>query len=389
MIIDPTEIWLSKVDKRHSGSNGTAQVYRRVLRRFCRFMDTSPVQIVEGWKAAKYDLEGREQFIDDILEKVDVYENHLGKKGLSRNTISLHLSSIQSFFKYMRIPVKLEVFTAKSAFHNRDITKDEINRILNNSTPRDKSFYLMMVQSGLRPMTLMQLTYTQIKTDFEADRVPCLIKVPRNMTKGEYAKHFTFVGSDAVKALKGYFEERKMPKDSERIYIGVKTPNAFSMRFGYYVRTLGLIKQEDMRPTRKPQQLRLYCLRKYFRKMAAPAGPDFVNFWMGHSLGVDEHYFSRDPEYHRKQYEEKAMPNLQIFEPSALDVSVQLREIAKENKDLRNRLASRDVEVAELRRRIESLGGVKRLAEVLERSKSLEEAFTRFKRLKDKEFETS
>ena len=57
--------------------------------------------------------------------------------------------------------------------------------------------------------------------------------------------------------------------------------------------------------------------------------------------------------------------------------------------ELRKQLTDKDREVVELREEIEALSGVKRLAEVLKRSKSLEEAFVRFKRLKDKEFETS
>ncbi len=63
----------------------------------------------------------------------------------------------------------------------------------------------------------------------------------------------------------------------------------------------------------KPRNVRLYSLRKFFRKCAGHAGQDYVKFWMGHSLGgVDSAYFSRDPEHHRKIYQEKAAPHLYI-----------------------------------------------------------------------------
>lgn len=102
--------------------------------------------------------------------------------------------------------------------------------------------------------------------------------------------------------------------------------------------------------------------------------------------GSDVHYFSRDIERHRKQYEQFAMPNLRISERSALDYDAQLREKAEEIEDLRSQLAKRDKKIAELERKTEGLHEFK---ETFERSKTLEEAFVRFKRLKDKEFETS
>jgi len=107
----------------------------------------------------------------------------------------------------------------------------------------------------------------------------------------------------------------------------------FSVRFAYHVRRLGLIPKDNLKRGAK-QPLRLYCLRKYFKKMATPAGEEFVKFWMGHTLGVEHHYISRDPEFHRKIYEEKAMPNLQVYEPSPIDLTSLLREQAKQIEDL-------------------------------------------------------
>ncbi len=365
MEADPVEIWLSKMEKRHSRNQNTTRLYQATLEKFCSFVNMTPDQIVEEWKKAKYDLKTREQYIDEMLEKIEFYENYLGKQDLCKNSISTYLAGIASFFKYMRIPAKIELFRAHPKYHNRDITKEEFKRILNNVNPRDRAFFLMMAQSGLRPVTLMQLTFEQIREDFEADKIPCCIKVSRIKTKGEYVDHFTFIGEDAVEALKAYFAERGVPKDNERIFKGVKTPNAFSMRFGYAVRSLELIRPENMRQEGKPQPLRLYCLRKYFRKFAGSAGQDYVNFWMGHTLGVDDHYFSRDVEHHRKIYGEKAMPNLRIFEPSALETEQTIRrlekkvdELRQENLELRQRLNAHTLssdQVQELLRRIEKL----------------------------------
>jgi len=374
MNLDPVEIWLSKVAKRYSGSNSTATHYRRYLERFCKFIGSTPEQLVKDWKNVKYDLRKREEYTDEMLEKVDLFENHLGKKDYCKYSIVGYLTGIQSFFKYMRIPVKIETFKAYPAYHNRDITKEEIKRILNNSTPRDKAFYLMMVQSGLRPMTLMKLTYAQIKKDFEANRFPCHIDVPRNMTKGEYVEHFTFMGPDAVKALKGYFRERGIPRDNETIFTGVKTASAFSMRFGYYVRSLRLIKPENMREGRKPQQLRLYCLRKYFKKMASSAG-ELHKFWMGHSLGVEDHYVTHDVEHHRKEYEEKAMPNLRIYETDLFEQDKTIQKQAEELEELRRELEKTREEIKKKANEVGTLQqDMQKLKPLIDFAKTFEDA---------------
>jgi hypothetical protein len=62
----------------------------------------------------------------------------------------------------------------------------------------------------------------------------------------------------------------------------------------------------------KPRQLRLYCLRKYFRNNIKVESA-YREFWMCHSFGVDEHYLSRDVEKHREKYAE-GYESLRVFE---------------------------------------------------------------------------
>jgi len=90
----------------------------------------------------------------------------------------------------------------------------------------------------------------------------------------------------------------------------------------------------------KPAEVRLYNLRKFFRKYATPAGFEYVQFWMGHIVreGVDEHYRPKDPEFHRKLYAEKAMPFLR-FETATPTETVKLIEKLKEQ------LKERDKEI--------------------------------------------
>ena len=124
----------------------------------------------------------------------------------------------------------------------------------------------------------------------------------------------------------------------------------------------------------KPRSVRLYNLRKFFRKYAGQAGVEYVNFWMGHKTNYeaphipssDVHYFSReDVESQRQLYEEKAMPflRLETATPSETEQTIKqleqkMEELRQENLALKQRLngymLSGD-QVAELLRRIEKL----------------------------------
>ena len=74
------------------------------------------------------------------------------------------------------------------------------------------------------------------------------------------------------------------------------------------------------------------------------ADPSYREFWMGHSLGVDEHYVSRDPEFHRKEYK-KGYESIRILEPATPQ---QIMEIAEQ-------LKQKDQEIQELKAQNERL----------------------------------
>lgn len=107
----------------------------------------------------------------------------------------------------------------------------------------------------------------------------------------------------------------------------------------------------------KPRELRLYSLRKWFRKQAAKAGIEYVNFWMGHKGNYqaphipdsDAHYFSReDVEFHRRLYAEKAMPFLRLEARTPTETEETIKE-------LQTKLADRDKKISDMRWRMREL----------------------------------
>jgi len=355
---------------------------------FCCYIGKQPQQIIQECDSTT-DREFRRKYSRYLRNFIGIQRNN----GYADGSVKVMISVIKSFFRYNDLPLgHIPVPRDTVTYHNRDITKKEIAMILSISTPRDKAFFAMMCQSGLRPSTLCKLQLKHIELDrLEKEEYPIKIQVPKEYAKGKFRSYFTFIGEEAGRYFIFYLSTRQNLTQESLLFTvhGHEHPitrRTMSNRFRAKLRTLKakkLIEYEDG-PKGKPRQLRLYNLRKFFRKFSNQAGFEFVQYWMGHivRIGQEEHYRPKDVEFHRELYKENAMPFLRLETSTPSETEQTIME-------LRKQLTDRDREVAELHQKIESLSGVKRLAEVLERSNSVDEFFTRFKRLKDKEFETS
>ena len=169
--------WINK----KCGSLETAKYYIPNLMKFCKLHKTNPNEIVREWKKVRYDWKERERFLDEWSEKI---ENYYASMDLAPLTKLGKTSSIISFFRSYKIPI--EVQTNRHTYvkyHNRDIHKDELKRILDHSDLRERTFFLVMAESGLRPSTLVQLKYRDIREDFESGTVPMKINVPAEIVK--------------------------------------------------------------------------------------------------------------------------------------------------------------------------------------------------------------
>lgn len=204
-----------------------------------------------------------------------------------------------------------------------------------------------MAQSGLRPNTICNLRYENIKKDFESGKIPCRIDIPQEIAKGKYHSYFTFIGKEAVNYLKSYLVVRPHINDNDFIFLkdGTKhktSPKSISVLFGRTVKKLNEKEKMNLKQKKetKPHDIRLYNLRKFFRKFANQAGFEFVQFWMGHTVnaGQDDHYRPMDVEFHRKLYEEKAMPHLRLETSTPTETDKAIVALEQENQELQTRL---------------------------------------------------
>jgi len=300
------------------------------LSRFFEAVHEEPSAIMEEWRRVRYDYREREMFLDKWAERIEAYYYGMPSDHSPLYRKSL-ISLVASWFKHNKIPVDLDLQDRVYVkYHNRDVTKEEIHRILDHASLRDRTFFLMMAESGQRPYTLVQLRYKHVKEDFEAEKVPMKIALPAELIKDRVGQRFTFIGEDGFAALKEYLTTR-LPLDDEALIFAAErsaktnkpflSPETFSSIFGRLVLKLGLDKRIA---EGKPKPLRLYCLRKYFRNQIKVADTAYREFWMAHTFGTDEHYLTRDVEKHRQEYT-KAYPNLRVFTPNIPKTIKELR----------------------------------------------------------------
>ena len=329
---------MANVAVSHSGSISTELSYRRAFKSFCLYAGTSPSELLRD-----YDGSSEKVFKRRWGAVVKQWIAQLSGEGLSRGTIQTYAAVVRSFFKYNDLPLGyVPVGRPIVTFHNRDISKAEIQTIVNMSRPRERAFFVMMMQSGLRPKTLCQLRFKHVLPDYQVRRVPCRVVVPQELAKGKFGRYFTFMGEEAVELLSNYLATRGRLQGGDYLftcYGKSDKPAARRSLSQIFVRNLEVLKANghidfDQPVAGKPRELRLYCLRKYFRNNASKAGRDFVSFWMGHSMGVDEHYWSREGiEKNRQRYSESALPFLRLEQPTPLETEEAIADLRAKLKE--------------------------------------------------------
>jgi len=334
---DIVESWLDNVGTSHSNSIKTRQEYKLWFGEFCAFVQKTPEEIAKDYESS---MLTERQLMRKYAQYISAFSASLHNRGFAPCSIGSGVGAVRSFFKYNDLALGyVSSVRMRVIYHNRDITHDEVKLILDSSRPRERAFFAVMAQSGLRPDTICNLRYKHIKEDLASHVIPCKIDVPEEIAKGKYHPYFTFIGEEAVHYLESYLYTRRNLTDEDFLFVKQGTndrtdPKSISGLFGRTLQKLlisGKI-QVEQKQKNKPRNIRLYNLRKWFRKHANQAGFEFVQFWMGHTVnaGQDEHYRPTDVEYHRKLYSEKAMPFLRLEKATPTETEKTIVELKKQ-----------------------------------------------------------
>lgn len=358
--LDYVRVWLDNVFRENSQCTATLVQYEQMFQKFLDFLGKTAQAIIEDYETADSERRTRRKY----GRLVRAFASHLQQnETYAPATLAKYIACVKSFFVYSDLPLpKIGLGKRVVSFGNRDIQKEEINAILQNAKfLRDKAFFMMMAQSGLRPYELCNLKMQNIEHALDnAKQKSYLVTVPQQVAKGKYHEFFSFIPRETMEVLRDYWNTRTSQLNKESFVFvkergkGVEPTNGGAMsqafrKIAEKLKRAGVIDYKVRKG--KPSQIRLYNLRKWFRKQAYQAGSDFVNFWMGHTNLDLEHYFSKDVEVHRKVYEEKALPSLQLGVETLSETAKVIAQQAEEIEKLKKQMG----ETADIKKELETL----------------------------------
>jgi integrase len=365
---------------RRMGSPGTVENYVKALRRFVAFLDLQdPETALEKLLNGEVNAQAKvDTFIDYLLDKEK-------GRGYAHGTARNFVFGVRKWFDLNGVRVdwdKIELPTSTEiSEEDRAPTKEELKLLLNHAaSARDRFVIYGDTSSGLRIGTLLSLNLGDVDFNYpDVARITVKRKLGRKFSSkrsGTAGKLFcTFITPEAKAALQQYLKEREAtgeklgpesPLIGDAYHKGQRnTVEDYERVWGRLLRRAGLAKK-----SKRWFVLHIHTLRKYFRSNCVGIDVSYRERWMGHKGGyLDLSYFKAEEPLHLAEYR-KAIPHLTVY------------AIPAEEKKLRGQML---IDFAKLQGYEES--ELKRLEEVLARSKDVDEAIQEFRRFKGEDSE--
>jgi len=306
----------------------------------------------------------------DLVTSLNSWLDKLDQNNRSPQTQSVYFASVKKFvqvvlpdleFKWKRVDLP----TVYRVEEDRVPTKEELRTLMYHGILKDKLITTFAASSGVRENTLVSLKVSDV--DLETYEDVGVVYVKPLAVKGR-VQYVTCITPEAKKFLQQYLEyrERRGEKIDANSFIVGKPISVQGLRY----RWSRLLKKagKDEKP-RTFHALRMHTLRKFFRTSMELAGvsKSFTEKMMGHKGYLDQAYFKPAGDQIVNEYR-KAIPNLTIMEEVKYE-QVRRRQLL----DTAKLLGFNEEKL-------------KRLEEALARAKTVDEAVSEFKKLRDPEF---
>jgi hypothetical protein len=282
------------------GSPATAQVYLANLAYFLEAHDLTPQGLLDMAPGPRDDL------VDDWVQA-----SH--EQGLSGGYLKAVKGAVQSWLAHnnrgLQRKIKIPGLNERPTLKDAHIPlQDELRRVLNAATPRQRVALALVAFSGLRPGVLGHgkrhgLDGLRIRDFVEAhlepiglvfDQVPTRVLVPSRLSKTR-KEYFTFLGPEGCAYVQAHLQERQ--GDGEKLTPDTplltprNTPDLF-LSAG----AISALLREPMRACglKEPP----YIWRSYFNNRCLTAERDGLNrdykvFLMGHGGSLELDYGMR------------------------------------------------------------------------------------------------
>jgi integrase len=334
--IRPTakEYWLNELATKDPA---TVKNYKRYFEDFLAYLNTDAdkllMQRIEHLKHDDIKVQRTIesyflQFLRD-LKKVREYEN---------GTLQVVFAAIRSFFEMHYVPLRTrrKDYPKNTPNGVRRATKQAILKVLTDFKPRNKETFKALLMcfkdTGLRVIDLLGLNCDVILENLGKECIPLTIKTEKT---GYLAK--TFLGSDAIHALKEYFELRRKGSRGVRAEIITKDSPLFRTWQKGKVKRMSrmcastIIRNAFLAVGEK--KMSAHSLRKMLQTQLEKAcvNSNWIDQMLGHEL-----INSRDA------YSLPTDEELKEAYMNAYDVQIKINPVAKSQKK-----EKKDLEVAE------------------------------------------
>jgi len=321
-------------------AESTKRIYSEGLLKFSEYTNQTPQEILTNFKTNK---KTAEDTLTDFIQE--------NRKKQTPKSVHNNLVSVKSWLKHNDIIINRKITcgnikTAPTTEDESVPTQDELNRILNYSDPRGKTFIALIAFAGLRPNTavniklkdLPDLTITE-KT-VQLNKKPAQIKVKSQFSKNS-KPYFTFLSSEGCNYALEYLQSRI----DEGEILTPETPLiSFSQKSTRHSITRKGFSKKIKRTFEKARYKgRPYVLRSYFDTAMLNSGISFIyqQFIMGHSGTIETTYTLNKnlPQTQiddiRQQFKEKVEPKLETITVKARN---EIDILKSENKELKETL---------------------------------------------------
>ena len=292
-------------------------------------------------------------------------------RGISGLSAEMRVNVIRGFYSTFDITVRMKgknrlpksrVENKRIVFKPEDVWK--VKALVDHArTPRDRAIVLFHFQGGLDVSTLCDLNYGDVVEGLEKNSHPLKIETMRVKSGVEF---YTFVGQDAIDALKAYLADMK----SRGVDFTNKTPLFVQERGKKRLRTHNIQTMMKELAVRSGfvtlgnngnsfNPLGTHSLRESFGSLMINSGvPDtIVDFWLGHEIGdMAKAYKETQFENLKRMYLERehllavstSKGENEKTKAEVKEVKDDLYELHLENKQMQNEIKSLKTQIGSM-----------------------------------------
>ena len=343
---------------------GTALVGKRIIDKFIKhlnaiekFRNMNPDEIIAFQK------KHRKLRDDDEFTLLDILKNWVQGHDYRYRTKRNYYSVVKSFFAKNRAPLPYEIFKIRT---NKPTTQGELpladlKKLILRLDPCGQAVFLCMFQAGLDQEGLIYWSNNgldDLKKQLKSDPDVIKINLPGRKGNKNITNYYTFIGKDAIEALKNWLKVR--PEGTNSIFVNQRgkpvTKSGLYMVWLRNMRSLGLIspvKKGDLghRTGKSVHELR-DCFRSQWAK--SEAKKEIAEFMMGHTidpLGYNKSH--QDTDFYKAEYL-KALPHLNIMSSGAAFHQVPEEQL----KTLQKKYAEQHEQIGQMLKELEALKGI-------------------------------